>query len=211
MPERPAYCGTVDNALFDAINDDFEPRTLWAHSAMKLYANDGIVLFALLLLCGFLLARHRRDITGVATALWAGAAALIALAIGQVIGNLVDRARPYDTLTNVHLLVHRTADFSFPSDHATVVGAVAAGLWFVDRRLGVVAAVAAAMMAFTRVYVGAHYPFDVLAGLALGAGVAILGRKLIVPLLSRLVGRVASSPFGWVVAAPDRSHVPVGG
>jgi len=201
----------VDNALFDAINDDFEPRTLWAHSAMKLYANDGIVLFALLLLCGFLLARHRRDITGVATSLWTGAAALIALALGQVIGNLVNRARPYDSLANVHLLVHRTTDFSFPSDHATVVGAVAAGLLFVDRRLGVLATVAAAMMAFTRVYVGAHYPFDVVAGLALGAGVAILGRTLVVPFLGRLVGRVGSSPFGWVVAAPDRSHVPVGG
>jgi undecaprenyl-diphosphatase len=201
----------VDNALFDAINDDFEPRTLWAHSAMKLYANDGIVLFALLLLCGFLLARHRRDITGVATSLWTGAAALIALAIAQVLGTLVDRARPYDSMTNVHLLVHRTTDFSFPSDHATVVGAVATGLLFVDRRLGFVAAVAAAMMAFTRVYVGAHYPFDVLAGLALGAGVAMLGRTLVVPLLSRVVGRVGASSFGWIVEAPDRNHVPVGG
>src|SRR4051812_11329025 len=178
---------------------------------MRLYANDGIVLFALLLLCGFLLARHRRDIAGVATSLWTGAAALIALGLGQLIGNLVSRARPYDTLTNVHLLVHRTTDFSFPSDHATVVGAVAAGLLFVDRRLGIVAAIGATMMAFTRVYVGAHYPFDVLAGLALGAGVAVLGRLLVVPQLSRLVGRIGASPLGWVVAAPDPSRASVPG
>jgi hypothetical protein len=72
---------------------------------------------------------------------------------------------------------------------------------FVDRRLGVVAVIAATMMAFTRVYVGAHYPFDVVAGLALGAGVVMLGRLLLVPPLSRLVGRVGSSSLGWVVAA----------
>lgn len=39
-----------------------------------------------------------------------------------------------------------------------MAGAVAAGVWLVNRRLGVIAAIAAVAMALARVYVGAHYP-----------------------------------------------------
>lgn len=84
-----------------------------------------------------------------------------ALGIGQLIGSPVDRLRPYEAMTNVHVLVDKTTYFSFPSDHATAVGAVAVGLLFANRRWGIVATVLALLMAFTRVYVGAHYPTDV--------------------------------------------------
>jgi membrane-associated phospholipid phosphatase len=190
----------MDASLFEWINGLTE-RTTWANGAAAFYADNGIVLFAVLLLVGYLMARQRDDMRGVAGAVWAGAAALVALGIGQLIGNLVDRARPYETLANVHVLIDRTTDFSFPSDHATTVGAVAVGLLFVDRRLGVVAAVAAVLMAFTRVYVGAHYPLDVLAGLALGGGVAAVGAVWLVPLLQRLLTRVAHTPVGVLVAS----------
>ncbi len=63
------------------------------------------------------------DRTAVAGAVWAALAALVALGVGQLIGGAVDRARPYETMRNVHLLVDKTTDFSFPSDHATVAGA----------------------------------------------------------------------------------------
>jgi len=168
---------------------------------MRFYANDGIVLFALLLVFGYLLARHRGDVDGVASSLWAGAAALVALGLGQIIGNIVDRARPYETLANVHVLIDKTTDFSFPSDHATVVGAVAVGLFFVDRWLGLTAAVLAVLMAVTRVYVGAHYPGDVLAGLALGGTVAALGQIVVVPMLRRLLDHVSASRFRWLVTS----------
>ena len=96
-------------------------------------------------------------------------AAAAALGIGRLVGSAVDRARPYETMTNVQILVDRTTDFSFPSDHTTVAGAVAVGFLFANRRWGVVASVLAVLMAFTRVYVGAPYQCDVIAGLALGA------------------------------------------
>jgi membrane-associated phospholipid phosphatase len=89
-----------------------------------------------------------------------------------------------------HLLVAKSADFSFPSDHATAVGAVAVGLLLVRPRLGAIAAALALLLAFTRVYVGVHYPGDVLAGLVLGGAVAVAVRLLAlrvgVPALERL-------------------------
>lgn len=118
--------------------------------------------------------------------MWAAVAALVALGFGQLIGNAIGRARPNETISNVHLLVDKTKDFSFPSDHATAAGAVAVGLLFANRRWGIIASVLAASMAFTRVYVGAHYPSDVLTGLALGGIVAAIGWFTVVPIIRRL-------------------------
>jgi membrane-associated phospholipid phosphatase len=71
----------------------------------------------------------------------------------------------------------------FPSDHCVMAGAAAAGLLLFSRKIGLVAVVAALLMAFARVYVGAHYPGDVLVWLLIGAAVAILGWFLVrVPL-----------------------------
>ena len=188
----------MDSSLFEWTNR-LADRTTWAHGPMRFYADYGIVAFAALLLVAFLRSRHRNDLTAIAGSLWAGAAALIALGVGQLIGNAVDRARPYETLTGVHVLIDRTTDFSFPSDHATTVGAVAVGLLLVERRLGLIAIVAAVAMAFTRVYVGAHYPLDVLAGLVLGGTVAFTGARLLVPLLERTLHRLTASRAGIIV------------
>src|SRR3954469_22719488 len=183
----------MDSSLYRWINR-LADRTSWAHGLFKANAGYGIVLFAVLLLVAYLNGRQHDDLTAVAASAWAGAAAIVALGIGQLIGSAVDRARPYETMTNVHLLVDKTTDFSFPSDHATVAGAVAVGLLFANRRWGIVAAALAVLMAFTRVYVGAHYPADVLAGLTLGGLVAALGWFAIVPLLRRAADWVATTP-----------------
>jgi membrane-associated phospholipid phosphatase len=104
---------------------------------------------------------------------------LTALAINQPIGRGFSEPRPYATHPHLLVLASHTGDFSFPSDHAVMAGAVAAGLLLVSRPLGLVAAAAAVLMAFARVYIAAHYPWDVIAGLVLGATTALLGWVLL--------------------------------
>ncbi|HEY0518335.1 MAG TPA: phosphatase PAP2 family protein [Ilumatobacteraceae bacterium] len=190
----------MDRSLFRWINR-LADRTGWAHGLFKANATFGIVLFAGLLLAAYLDGRQHRDPRAVAASVWAAGAALVALGVGQFVGRAVDRARPYASLANVHVLVDKTSDFSFPSDHATVVGAVAVGLLFANRRWGIVASLLAVLMAFTRVYVGAHYPADVVAGLALGAIVATAGWFTVVPILDRVATWLTGTPLRPLVSA----------
>lgn len=162
----------MNETLFDQINA-FARATPWLHAVITAYAGYGVVVFALLLGAGWWVARHSGEPRRVAAAVCAGAATLLAVGINQPIVDAVHEARPYTDHPGVLVLATRSADFSFPSDHAVMAGAVAVGLVFVSRRLATLAVVAALAMAFARVYIAAHYPVDVAIGLALGAAVAV--------------------------------------
>ena len=194
----------MDTTLFRWINR-LANRTGWAHGFLTAYANYGIVLFAALLVVTYLGARHHGDLRAVAGSVWAAGAALVALGIGQLIGGTIDRVRPYEAMSGVHLLIDRSTDFSLPSDHATAVGAVAVGLLFTNKRWGTIGAVLAVAMALTRVYVGAHYPSDVLVGLALGAFVAALGVYVAVPQLTRAAGWINRTAIRALVSCEPRA------
>jgi undecaprenyl-diphosphatase len=198
----------VDARLYEWVNR-LADATGWAHPPMIAVATYGIGLFAALLVAAFLDGRHRGDLHRVATSIWAGAAAIVALAVAAGIGGVVGRARPFDVVVGAHVLIARSSDVSFPSDHATAVGAIAVALLLGrHRRAGLIAAGGAVVMAFARVYVGVHYPSDVLAGLALGALVAVIGTVVVVPMLVRLVSVIAGSRLRWVVTAgPDAAPV----
>jgi membrane-associated phospholipid phosphatase len=167
----------VDDSLMVDVNH-LALHTAWLHSPLVDYAHYGVVLFAVLLLSGLFLAKNSPS-PRLAAAGWTPLAMLIALALNQLLGRWVAEPRPYQTHPQLLVLGSRTSDFAFPSDHAVMAGAVAAGLLLVSRRLGVIASVAAGVMAFSRVYIGAHYPWDVLAGLLLAAAVTVLGWLLL--------------------------------
>jgi undecaprenyl-diphosphatase len=171
----------VNSNLYKDVNS-WSRDSGWLHPFMKAYAGYGIVLFGLLLLVGLIVAWRRRDMVAAAAAVWGGVAALIAVAITQPIASAAAEPRPFVRIPGALVLVHRASDFSFPSDHAVAAGAIAAALLFCDLTLGIVAWIAALLMAFARVYVGVHYPGDVLAGLALGAAVAVVGWLVLRPL-----------------------------
>jgi undecaprenyl-diphosphatase len=140
-----------------------------------------------------------------AAALWAPVGALIALGLNQPLGNLVGEARPYTLFPHTLVLVARSQDFSFPSDHAVMAGAVTAGVLLNSRRLGVLTGLAALVLAFARVYVGAHFPLDVVAGLLFGAAVSTLGYLACRPLLVRAVTGLTRTPVRPLLTAGHRS------
>jgi undecaprenyl-diphosphatase len=196
----------VDRSWFLDVNS-FARATPWLHPVMGDYAKYGVVLFAVLLLGAWWTARRRRDLAAVAASLWAPLGMLLAVAVNQPLGSRVHEPRPYASLPHVSMLVARSADFSFPSDHAVMAGAVAAGVWLANRRLGLVSAAAALLMAFARVYVGAHYPGDVLAGLLVGAAVTLTGYAVARFLLRVVVVALAGTSLRLLVSAPEPARV----
>ncbi|MCA1846188.1 MAG: phosphatase PAP2 family protein [Actinobacteria bacterium] len=182
----------------------FADRTSFAHPLVVAYAKYGMAVFAVLLLVGSWSARRAGNRRSMAAVVWGGAGAVAALGVGQLIGHVVDRARPYALMPTAHVLIDRTSDFSFPSDHATAVGAVAAGLWLANRRLGLLAGGLALLMAFSRVYVGAHYPGDVVVGLVVGAGVVIVLWPIAGRLLHPVLRMVAASPLAFLLGSRPR-------
>ena len=194
----------LDDQLFFAINS-FARRTPRLHAPFLAYAKYGLVLFALLLLAGVLIAR-RDQARVLAAAGWACVATLLVVGLNQPVGHLFAEARPYATHPQILRLADVTTDFSFPSDHAVMGGAVATGLLLVNRRLGLLAALAAALMAFARVYIGAHYPWDVLGGLVLGGAVVLLGWLLLRHPLTNLTTWLRRQP-GLRAAFPEPENL----
>lgn len=196
----------VDPSWFRHVND-FARSTEWLHVPVRAYAQYGVVLFALVLLWAWWTARGRDDVAAVSAALWAPAGTLLAAGLNQPIVNWVSEPRPYTTLPHVLVLVSRSSDYSFPSDHAVMAGAVAAGVFVVNRRLGLVTGLAAILMGLARVYVGAHYPGDVLVGLLFGAIVTLAAYSLVRRPLERLVAAMTRTPLRVLVTsdpAPGR-------
>jgi undecaprenyl-diphosphatase len=92
---------------------------------------------------------------------------------------LVDRPRPPLRYAEPKTLVPVPHDASFPSGHAATSFAAATMLSFAFPRFAPFFYVLAAAVAFSRVYVGVHYPLDVLGGALLGALVAIVLTTLV--------------------------------
>ncbi len=101
--------------------------------------------------------------------IFAEAALAMILARGivtSVIRFFFHEARPFSVQAFVPLVV--TGGWSFPSGHAALFFALATAMWFANRKWGWWYIVLAAVMAFARVYVGVHWPFDVIGGAVIG-------------------------------------------
>lgn len=107
------------------------------------------------------------------TAALAGVAALLALGVGQMIGAAFPRPRPYQ-VTPATVLVEHAPDTSFPSDHATLCFAVTVVLATLSGGVGIALGIFSLTVLVARVYIGVHYPTDVIGGALLGAGGAWL-------------------------------------
>lgn len=108
------------------------------------------------------------------TPLLAGAALLLATLASGVLKDLVGRLRPPLADQTVSALIALPPDASFPSGHATTAFAAAGVVAALHPRLGPPVVALAALVAVSRVYLGVHYPADVVAGAVLGLAIAAL-------------------------------------
>lgn len=137
--------------------------------------------------------RARRE-----SALRAFAVTLLALGIGQIVGLLLPHPRPFMIGLGHAWLVH-VPDASFPSDHATVFASMALSLLLdgvpVLAALSLLAGVA---VAWARIFLGVHFPFDMLGALL----VAALSAALVAPLWRRLGADLAERLYRAIFARP---------
>ncbi|MFJ4539000.1 phosphatase PAP2 family protein [Streptomyces tibetensis] len=196
--------------LYD-INGLAKDAPPWFDRVMEYVGEYGLLLAIVLLVvwCWWSVRRRGDEdaASTVAALVWAPLAAGIAVLVNVPIRGFVERPRPFLDHQGLDVLVQGKTDYSFVSDHATIVMALAVGLFVANRKFGLVGLVLALFGGFIRVYMGVHYPTDVVGGFALGTAVALLLSPLAMALLTPVVKAVERSPrLGWLVRSRGRAE-----
>ncbi|MBO1419491.1 phosphatase PAP2 family protein [Streptomyces sp. FH025] len=192
----------IDGSLFTTVTD-FARDTKWLNSPLALWTNAGLAVFAVLMLMGWWRAR-RRDTPAMTLALAAPVAVVLAFGVAEVVKKLVAEARPCYSLPHAYFVDSCAApsDYAFPSGHSTTAFATVAALWLLDRRLSLIAVGFAVFEGFTRVYLGDHYPHDVLGAALLAVPVAYLTSRVLGGIAVPLVARLRDGALAPVLKAP---------
>ncbi|WP_141205719.1 phosphatase PAP2 family protein [Streptomyces griseorubiginosus] len=198
--------------LYD-INGLAKDAPHWFDRVMEYVGEYGILLGMVLLILWCWWGGRRRGgedaASSVAALLWAPLAAALAVLVNIPIRGFVERPRPFRTHEGLEVLVSGKTDYSFVSDHATITMAMAVALFVANRKFGVVGILLALLEGFCRVYMGVHYPTDVVGGFALGTAVALLLSPLAMALLTPLTRAIEGSSKGaWLIRA--RGSEPTG-
>jgi membrane-associated phospholipid phosphatase len=177
-----------------------------------------LVLPALILLC---LKEKKRAVIVLLIAL---SSVFLADGAGNALKHLVGRERPCNVYNHIHLLAGCTKSFSMPSNHAANALAFSTPFLVMTKdRLKYVFLIIAVLVSLSRVYVGVHYPADVLIGGIVGSSLALLvvylfrksegryrERPLTTILMVALIGlslfRVYYILFGPLDLSPDEAH-----
>ncbi|MEU5721230.1 phosphatase PAP2 family protein [Micromonospora sp. NPDC047738] len=153
------------------------------------FTEGAILLLGVLMVLAALTRLVGGDVRGRALALAAPITVLLSYGASEGLKDLIAEDRPCRSPADLVIVAGHcppVGDWSFPSNHATIAGALAATTLLLHRRIGLVAAPLALLAALSRTFVGVHYPHDVAAGLLLG----VLVGTLLTPLAARPVAEL---------------------
>ncbi|MDQ0991702.1 phosphatase PAP2 family protein [Streptomyces sp. V3I7] len=185
--------------LYD-INGLAKDAPHWFDRVMEFVGEFGIVIGMVLVVLGCWWSVRRRSASAdqaassVAALVWAPLAAGIAVLVNVPIRGFVERPRPFVDHRDLAVLVSGKDDFSFVSDHATITMALGVALFVANRKYGIAGIALALLEGFCRVYMGVHYPTDVIGGFALGTAVALLLSPPASAALTPLMKAIGRSP-----------------
>ena len=195
--------GTLDRELFDAIAETDTPLLDTVMPPLTRAADHSKLWLAIA--AGLLASRRpsaqRGAARGVVTL------GVTSLLTNQVAKRIRQRPRPgYDAVPVVRRVRRRPTSNSLPSGHAASAAAFAIGVGMENPPLGLGLAVLAGLVGLSRVATGVHFPGDVIAGFGIGAGVAVLGGRLVPPVVEATLPR--TEPLRVTVPErPDGSGV----
>jgi len=114
----------------------------------------------------------------------AGAGVLISYLLAYFIGDgylkdIFARVRPCNVVESIDMIVSKPSSYSFPSVHSLIAFASAMAIYMNYKKIGIVALVFAALIAFARLYYFVHFPSDVLVGSLLGIVIGFIVAKLL--------------------------------
>jgi undecaprenyl-diphosphatase len=191
--------------LYD-INGLAKSAPHWFDRLMEYVGEYGLLLAMVLLVVWCWWSVRRRGgqdaASSVAALVWAPLAAGIAVLVNVPIRGFVERPRPFRDHQGLDVLVPGKTDYSFVSDHATFTMAIGVALFVANRRFGLVGIALALLEGFCRVFMGVHYPTDVVGGFALGTAVVLLLSPVAMALLTPVLRAVEGTRWGgWLVRA----------
>ncbi|TDB83438.1 phosphatase PAP2 family protein [Actinomadura sp. 7K534] len=189
--------------LYREITEFAEGTPSWLHTVAEVGTDAGLLLFAALFVVGWWRARAG-EARAMALALAAPFAVVAAYLVSEVSKTFIEEERPCRAVQGaVHIAAcPAPGDWSFPSNHATIAAASAAVIVVAWRAMAPLVLPMAALMAFSRVFVGVHYPHDVAAGFVLGVVVAPLVVVALVAALRPLVESMRGFPLCGTVLGP---------
>ncbi|WCK52548.1 undecaprenyl-diphosphatase [Aneurinibacillus sp. Ricciae_BoGa-3] len=174
----------MNYSLFHAINQMAGHHPI-IDGIMKFFTNYALVLFAVLLVVMWVTGNERNK----RTVLYAGLSGILALVINVIISQIYKEPRPFVT-HHVNLLLPHAADSGFPSDHTSGAFGIAIAMLMRNTRMGRWMIAIAIVTGFSRIYVGHHYPGDVLGSIVVACISSFLilrFKQLLEPLVQAVI------------------------